>query len=92
MVFIYVFIYCFTAQVLKVCRTPGPTAYSKTKMVHLDKVCLNRLHIYLVLHLEVLLVSYQYTVVWWMNNHVAWMIYLKLVSISNIQSFHLHVI
>ena len=32
--------YCFTAQVLKVCRTPGPTACSKTKMVHLDKVCL----------------------------------------------------
>ena len=27
------FIYCFTAQVLKVCRTPGPTACSKTKMV-----------------------------------------------------------
>ena len=24
------FIYCFIAQVLKVCRTLGPTAYSKT--------------------------------------------------------------
>jgi len=31
-------IYCFTAQVLKVCRTPGPTACSKIKMLH--KVCL----------------------------------------------------
>ena len=32
----FIFIYCFTAQVLKVCRTPGPTACSKTKMVRLD--------------------------------------------------------
>jgi len=28
----------FTAQVLKVCRTPGPTACSRKKMLHLDKV------------------------------------------------------
>jgi len=34
------FIYCFTAQVLKVRRTPHPTAYPKTKMLQLDKVCL----------------------------------------------------
>ena len=26
-----IFIYCFTAQVLKVCGTPGPIACSKTK-------------------------------------------------------------
>ena len=32
--------YCFTAQVLKVCRTPGPTACSRTKMLQLPKVCL----------------------------------------------------
>jgi len=32
--------YCFTAPVLKICRTPGPTACSRTKMVQLDKVCL----------------------------------------------------
>ena len=32
------FIYCFTAQVLKVCRTPGPTAYSRTIMLHLTAV------------------------------------------------------
>ena len=25
---------------LKICRTPGPTACSKTKMLHLDRVCL----------------------------------------------------
>ena len=37
--YFYLFI-CFTAQVLKVCTAPGPTACSKTKMVHLDKVCL----------------------------------------------------
>ena len=30
------FISCFTAQVLKVCRTPGPTACSKTKILHLN--------------------------------------------------------
>ena len=35
----YLFIYCFTAQVLKVCRTPGPTACSRAKMVQLNKVC-----------------------------------------------------
>ena len=35
---VYLFVYCFTAQVLKVCRTPGPTACSETKMIHLDKV------------------------------------------------------
>jgi len=40
----------------------------------------DRLHVYLVLHLEVLLVSHQYTVAWWMTNHMAWMISLKLVS------------
>ena len=34
----YLFIECFTAQVLKVCRTSGTTACSKTKMLHLDKV------------------------------------------------------
>ena len=32
--------YCLTAHVLKVCRTPGPTACSKIKMLRLDKVCL----------------------------------------------------
>ena len=37
-IFILFIYYCFTAQVLKVCRTPGPTACSKTKMVRLDKV------------------------------------------------------
>ena len=37
--FIYIFIYCFTAQVLQVCRSPGPTACSKTKILHLDKIC-----------------------------------------------------
>ena len=31
------FIYCFTAQVLKVCRTPGPIPCSATKML---KLCL----------------------------------------------------
>ena len=36
------FIYCFTAQVLKVCRTPGPTACSRTNMLQLAKVCLKR--------------------------------------------------
>jgi len=40
LLFVYLFIYCFTAQVLKVCRTPGPTTCSKTKMLHLDKACL----------------------------------------------------
>ena len=30
--------YCFSAQVLKICRTPGFTAYSKTKMLQLPKV------------------------------------------------------
>ena len=30
----YLFIYCFTAQALKVCKTPGPTACSKTKTLH----------------------------------------------------------
>jgi len=34
------FVYCFTAQVLKVCRTPGPTTCSRTKMLQLVKVCL----------------------------------------------------
>ena len=34
---------CFTAQVLKVCRTPDPIACSKTKMLHLDKVYLTKL-------------------------------------------------
>ena len=34
------FIDFFTAQVLKVSRTPGPTACSKTKMLQLGKVCL----------------------------------------------------
>ena len=29
----YLSIYSFTAQVLKVCRTPGPTACSQTKML-----------------------------------------------------------
>ena len=38
--FLFFFIYCFTAQVLKVCRTPGPTDCSRTKMVQLSKVCL----------------------------------------------------
>ena len=27
---------------LKVSKTPGPTAYSRTKMVQLDKVCLRK--------------------------------------------------
>ena len=30
---IYLFIYCFTAQVLEVYRTPGPTACSRTQML-----------------------------------------------------------
>jgi len=34
---IYLFIYRFTAQVLKVCRTPGPTACSRLRLA---KVCL----------------------------------------------------
>jgi len=39
--FIYYFIYCFTAQMLKVCKTPGPTARSRIiEMVQLAKVCL----------------------------------------------------
>ena len=37
---LYLFIYCFAAQVLKVCRTPGSTACSRTKMLQLPKVCL----------------------------------------------------
>jgi len=32
------YLFCFTAQVLKVCRTPGPTACTKIKMLHLDRV------------------------------------------------------
>jgi len=28
------------SQVLKVCRTPGPTACSRTKMLQLTKVCM----------------------------------------------------
>ena len=31
----YLFICCYTVEVLKVCRTPGPTACSKTNMLHL---------------------------------------------------------
>jgi len=34
LVLIYLLIYCFTGQVLKVGRTPGPTACSKTKKLH----------------------------------------------------------
>jgi len=30
---VHLFIYCFAARVLKVCRTPSPTACSKTKML-----------------------------------------------------------
>ena len=35
----YLFIALHAAQVMKVCRTPGPTACSMTKILHLDKVC-----------------------------------------------------
>ena len=34
MQFIYLFTYCFTAQVLKVCRTPGPTDARTLTGVH----------------------------------------------------------
>ena len=39
--YLLILIYCFTAQVPKVCRTFGPTARSKTKMLH--KVCLKEI-------------------------------------------------
>ena len=39
-VLVYLFVYCFTAEVLKVCKTPGSTACTKTKMLDNFKVWL----------------------------------------------------
>ena len=52
------FIYCFTAQVLKVCT--GPTACSKTKMVCLDKVTLH-MSIHKNMHTGIAVIHSYYT-------------------------------
>ena len=37
----FLFIYCFTTKVLKVCRTPGPTAfYNYPLFLHAEGLCL----------------------------------------------------
>ena len=64
------FICCFTVQVLKVCRTPGPTTCSKTKMLHLDKVVFEKLVERRKNSMTIDLSSLEPEVIWFTLNYV----------------------